>query len=150
MKLASLLLVAACGKDAPAIYTPSQIVPVALSSVGLTIDAPDAAKLGTAEATSVQVDWPGVKLAVRRKGDAQFEADLGSAAKTASGFAKVTKQESTPDGWELRYEETYAGETLHNVTIARTIGGIEVQCKGAGNSPAAEAQLATACASLRK
>jgi hypothetical protein len=150
MKLAWLVVIAACGKDAPAIYTPAKIVAVALPSIGLTVDAPDAAKLGATEPNSVQIDWPGVKLTVRRKGDSQFEADLASAGKTASGFAKVTKQEATPDGWELRYEETYAGETLHNVTIARTIDGIDVQCKGAGNSPTAEAQLAAACASLRK
>ena len=146
MKLAlALLVVAGCGKDPPATYTPARIVPLALPSIGLNLDAPDAAKIATAESASVEVDWPGVKLSVRIA-----EAELGAAAATAKGFARITKQESTTDGWELRYEETYAGETQHNVTIARTIGGIGVQCKGAGNSPAAEAQLAAACASLRK
>ena len=151
MKLAlALVVVAACGKDPPATYTPAKIAPLALPSIGLTFDAPDAAKLGTATPSSVEVDWPGVKLAVRLKRDPLFEPNLESAGKTAKGFAQVTKQETTVDGWELRFEETLGGDTQHNVTIARTIGGIELQCKGAGNTAAAEAQLAAACASLRK
>jgi len=152
MKLAPVVALAlACGRgSAPEPYTPAAIRPLALPSIGLTFDAPDAAKLGTATPSSVEVDWPGVKLAVRIKGDALFEPDLATAGKTAGGFAKITKQEATPDGWELRYEETLAGDRLYNVTIDRTIGGTEVQCKGAGNTSAAEAQLAAACVSLRK
>jgi hypothetical protein len=152
MKLASLVALAlACGRrSAPEPYTPAAIRPLPLPSIGLTFDAPDAAKIGTAVATSVEVDWPGVKLAVRLKGDALFEADLATAGKTAGGFAQVIKQETTVEGWELRYDETLGGSTLYNVTIDRTIGDIEVQCKGAGNTTVAEAQLAAACASLRK
>lgn len=147
----ALVVVPACGKGpAPEIYTPAKIGPLALPSIGLTFDAPDAAKIGTATPSSVEVDWPGVKLAVRLKGDALFEPDLATAGKTAGGFAQITKQETTVEGWELRYEETLGGSTLYNVTIDRTIGGSEVQCKGAGNTSAAEAQLAAACASLRK
>lgn len=151
MKLAlTVAVVAACGKDPPATYTPTKIVPLALPSFGLRFDAPDAAKIETTEPTSVLVDWPGVKLAVRLRGDSLFEPDLGSAAATARAFAQISKQESTSDGWELRYEETLGGDTLYNVEIARTIGGTEVQCKGTGNTSAAEAQLAAACASLRR
>lgn len=129
------------------------LAPVAtlvLPSIGFTIDAPDTATIDNPNPKSVFISWTGVKMHMRLKGDALFEVDLDAAVRTASAYGTVTRQGATSDGWEVRYDEEVAGDTLHNVIVTRTIGGTEVQFRGGSNTAPAEAQLVAACASLRK
>jgi hypothetical protein len=147
MALAAVLL-AGCGKDkapAPVLDPPK---PFALTGLELVIDAPGNATLDRQTEYDADMTWPSVRLSIRNNHSGLNSSSLESAVAAVTS-ARITKQQRTADGWELRYDETLAGDQLFTVSIHRTIAEVSLECVGTSPSSAGADSIATACATLR-
>ena len=145
--LCAVLLVA-CGKKAAPdpVFDPPK--PFALTGLKLAIDAPGNATLGRQTDAAADLTWPSVRLTIRNNHSGLNASTLESAVAAVTA-ARITKQQRTADGWELRYDETLAGDQLFTVSIHRTIAEVSLECVGTSPSSAGADSIGAACATLR-
>jgi hypothetical protein len=141
------VLVAGCSKSAPPpVLDPPK--PFALTGLGLQLDAPGNATIVGQSASEATLTWPAVRLWVRNNSRGLNASSLESAAAAVTN-ARITKRAQTADGWELRYDDTLAGDTVYTVSIHRTIAEVALECGGSSDSTAGADSIAAACATLR-
>jgi len=143
-----VVLLAGCSKDsapAPVLDPPR---PFALTGLRLQLDAPGNASIVSQSDSEAALTWPSVRLSVRNNSRGLNASSLESAAAAVTN-ARITKREATADGWELRYDDTLAGDTVYSVSIHRTIAEVALECAGSTETTAGADSVATACATLR-
>jgi hypothetical protein len=142
------VLLAGCSKDsapAPVLDPPK---PFALTGLGLQLEAPGNATVVRQSDSEAAITWPSVRLSVRNNSHGLNASSLESAAAAVTN-ARITKRERTADGWELRYDDTLAGDTLYTVEIHRTIAEVALECVGSSETTVGADSVAAACATLR-
>jgi hypothetical protein len=142
------VLLAGCSKDsapAPVLAPPRAF---ALTRLGLQLDAPGDAVVARQSDSEAALTWPSVRVSVRTNSRGLNPSSLESAAAAITN-ARITKREPTADGWELRYDDTLAGDTLYTVSIHRTIAEVGLECTGSSETTAGADSVATACNTLR-
>ncbi len=140
--------VAACSKGEPAAPVLGPPTPFALTGLQLKIDAPGNATLDRQTASDAALSWPSVRLSIRNNNSGLNAPSLERAVAAVTG-ARISKQERTADGWELRYDDTLAGDKLYTVSIHRTIAEVALECTGSSGTTTGADSIAAACATLR-
>jgi hypothetical protein len=166
--LISMIALAACkagdkapaGEPAPAAAPAAKLVYKPLGGLGLDAQLPDDANVDdntkTAGFPSVTI-WAQPTTFVNGAGDDSaspqtFDAAKQEIQKDPNPFQKFTKQQTTPDGWQLEYElQSMVEKTpVYGYKVRFKIGGKPFECGSNGNSTAERDAVIKLCGSIRK
>ncbi len=142
------VLLAGCSKDSAPAAVLDPPKPFALTGLRLQLDAPGNATVVRQSDAEAAITWPSVRLSVRNNSHGLNATNLETAAAAVINV-RITKRERTADGWELRYDDTFGGDTVYTVAIHRTIAEVALDCVGSSESTVGADSAAAACASLR-
>ena len=169
-KILFLMTIAACksGDKAPADQpaaaaatpTAAKLVYKPLGGLGLEAQVPDDANVDdntkTAGFPSVTI-WSQPTTFVNGAGDDSmspqtFDAAKQEVQKDPNPFQKFTKQQATPDGWQLEYElqSMIEKKPVYGYKVRFKIDGKAFECGSNGNSTAERDAVVKLCSSIRK